>query len=488
MKVSRRAFLKLGALGGAAAVLPLAPTFASFGKDQPAPSPRVPQFTLPLAIPPVLQPVRSTATTDYYEVIQKEARVEIIPGLQTTIWGYNGIFPGPTFRVRSGREIVVKQTNLLPDGVVVHQHGGVTPPDSDGYPTDLIPPGGSREYVYPNGHRAATMWYHDHAMDNTGYHNYLGLAGFYIVEDEVEDRLPLPRGRFDVPLLIQDRRFAADGSLVFDPLGHIGVIDGDVLLVNGVPWPHFEVANRRYRFRILNGSNSTVFKLALGSGQPLTQIATDGGLLSAPVASPAIPLGMAERVEVVIDFSQYPIGSRVVLQNLDGAGRLGEIMRFDIVRAEPDDSAVPATLRPAEPIPEASAARTREWVFGPRATLSAVPPVEWTINGRDFDPNRIDATPRLGDVEIWHIRNATELNIGGMDHPVHIHLIDFQILDRAGIKPAPYEAGWKDTVLVPKGKEVRVIARFAGYRGKYIMHCHNLEHEDAAMMTNFEVV
>ncbi|MGH2458883.1 MAG: multicopper oxidase family protein [Chloroflexota bacterium] len=488
MKVSRRALLKLGVLGGAAVVLPVAPTVASFGKDQPAPSPRVPQFALPLAIPPVIRPARSTATTDFYEVTQREARVEIIPGLKTTIWGYNGMFPGPTFRVRRGREIVVKQTNLLPDGVVVHQHGGVTPPDSDGYPTDLIPPGGSREYVYPNGHRAATMWYHDHAMGTTGFHNYLGLAGFYIVDDEADDRLPLPRGRYDVPLLIQDRRFAADGSLVFDPLGHIGVIDGDVLLVNGVPWPRFEVANRKYRFRILNGSNSTIFKLRLSSGQPLTQIATGGGLLPAPVESPAIPLAMAERVEVVIDFSRYPIGSQVTLQNLDGDGRLGQIMRFDVAREEPDDSAVPTTLRPIEQIPAVAAAHTREWVFGPRVTLSAVPPVEWVINGREFDPNRIDATPRLGEVEIWQIKNATALKIGGMDHPVHIHLVSFQILDRNGIKPAPYETGWKDTILVPKGEEARVIARFEGYRGKYIMHCHNLEHEDAAMMTNFEVV
>ncbi len=488
MKVSRRALLKLGALGGAAVALPLAPTFASFGKDQPAPSPLVPRFTRALVIPPVIRPVRRTATTDFYEVTQKEARVEILPGLQTTVWGYEGMFPGPTFRVRRGREIVVKQNNLLPDGVVVHQHGGVTPADSDGYPTDLIPPGGSREYVYPNGHRAATMWYHDHAMVKTGDHVYKGLAGFYIVDDEVEDRLPLPRGRYDVPLMIQDRRFAADGSLVFDPLGHIGVIDGDVLLVNGVPWPRFEVASRKYRFRILNGSNSTQFKLGLSTGQPLTLIATDGGLLPAPVDLPAIPLAMAERVEVVLDFSRYPIGSRVILENLDGAGRLGQIMRFDVVREEPDDSAVPATLRPVESIPESAAARTRDWVFGPRATMSASPPVEWVINGREFDPNRIDATPRLGDVEIWRIKNATELNVGGMDHPVHIHLVSFRILDRNGVKPGPYEDGWKDTVLVPKGEEVRLIMRFEGDRGKYIMHCHNLEHEDAAMMTNFAVV
>lgn len=488
MVLSRRTLLKLGVLGGALAVMPLAPSIATYTADRPAPSPQIPRFVRPLAVPPVLRPVRSTATTDYYEVTQREAQVEILPGLPTTIWGYNGLFPGPTFRVRSGRTIVVRHTNLLPDGVVVHQHGGVTPPESDGYPTDLIPPGGSGAYVYPNQHRAATLWYHDHAMDRTGFHIYMGLAGFYIVEDEGEDRLSLPKGAYDVPLLLQDRRFAADGSLVFAPLGHIAV-DGDVLLVNGVPWPRLEVANRKYRFRVLNGSNSTTFRLALGSGQPLTVIGTDGGLLPAPVQTPEIRLAMAERVEIVVDFSAYPIGSQVVLENRDGEGQLGQIMRFDVVRQEADDSEVPQTLRAMEQLSEAMAVRTREFVFGPRPTLNANPPVEMVINGQEFDPNRIDARPRLGDVEIWRLKGATLLGLGGrQSHPVHIHLVSFQILDRDGARPAPYEAGWKDTVVVPFDQEVRVIMRFDGYRGKYIMHCHNLEHEDMAMMTNFEVV
>jgi FtsP/CotA-like multicopper oxidase with cupredoxin domain len=489
MVASRRTFLKLTALGAAAALLPLAPTVATFSATPAAPSPRVTQFVLPLKLPPELRPTRVTETTDFYEVTQKEARVEILPGLETTIWGYEGMFPGPTFRARSGREVVVNQTNLLSEGTAVHLHGGVTAPDSDGYPTDLIAPADRRAYVYSNEHPAATLWYHDHAMDRTGLHNYMGLAGFYLVEDDVEDRLPLPKGAFDVPLLLQDRRFAADGSLVFRPLGDVGMIDGDVLLVNGVPWPRFAVANRRYRFRILNGSNSTIFNVALDSGHPFAMIGTEGGLLPAPVQVPEVRVAMAERVEVVIDFAAYPIGTHVVLENRDGAGRMGQIMRFDVVRHEPDDSSVPATLRPFEALTEAMAVQTREWVFGPRPTLTANPPVEWVINGREFDPNRIDATPVLGTVEIWRVVNQTlGFGAGGMDHPVHVHLVNFLLLDRNGAKPAPYEAGWKDTVLIPKGEEVRLIMRFAGHRGKYIMHCHNLEHEDSAMMTSFLVV
>jgi spore coat protein A, manganese oxidase len=176
-----------------------------------------------------------------------------------------------------------------------------------------------------------------------------------------------------------------------------------------------------------------------------------------------------------------------VLRDLNDSGDTGQIMRFDVTRREPDDSRVPETLRPFEAIPESTAARSRTFVFGPHATLSGMPPVEWLINGQRVDPNRIDATLALGSVEIWRFINEKAPFGGGMEHPVHVHLVNFQILDRNGNKPAPYEAGWKDTVLVPRGEEARVIMKFEGYRGKYIIHCHNLSHEDSAMMTNFEV-
>ena len=480
--------LKLTVLGGAAVLLPIAPSLSTFlGKQAPA-SPNVAQFEVPLAIPATIEPVRSEATTDVFELTQRLARVEILPGLTTTIWGYIGIFPGPTFRVRSGRQVVVRQTNLLPDPVVVHQHGGLTPADSDGYPTDVILPGATRNYTYPNNRPASTMWYHDHAMDTTGYHTYMGLAGFYIYGDDLDDRLPLPKGECDVPPLLADRTFASDGSLVFDPLGTIGVVGADVMLVNGRPWPRFEVANRAYRFRFLNASNTSSFDLALSSGQPLVQIAADGGLLPAPVSLPVLPLAMAERADVVIDFSAYPLGSQVVLENRQLTGRMGQVMRFDVTRSETDDSAVPSTLRALDPLPEASAVRTRDWVFGPRADSNAMPPVEWVINGNEFDPDRIDARPSLGDVEIWRITNQAVFGLAGMDHPVHIHLVTFRILDVDGQPPPPHLGGWKDTVLIPKGHQARLIMRFTDFRGKYIMHCHNLEHEDTAMMTNFEVV
>jgi spore coat protein A, manganese oxidase len=514
MSLNRRQFVKLGLLGGAAALLPVAPAVAAH-KSAP-PTPVIPSFAQDLTIPPVLQPVRSDATTDYYQMTQEEAQVEILPGLTTTIWGYDGSFPGPTVVARRGRGAVVTVTNKLPllgatkaayvcgdmagmampglpalspaekaSATVTHLHGAVTAPNSDGYTTDLVPVGTSRDYVYPNNQRAATLWYHDHAMDTTAYHNYMGLSGMYIVHDDEEMALPLPKGEYDVPLIIRDRTFNADGSFVL-PTGQF-FDDGNVTLVNGKAWPRFEVANRKYRFRILNASNSRPYLLTLGPDRPLVQIATDGGLLPAPVESASIPLAPAERIEVVIDFAAYPLGSQVVLQNIGRDGQMGQVMRFDVVRSAEDDSSVPATLTTIEPLRPEQAVRERTFVFGPTLSWAHLP-YDWTINGQTFDPNRIDATPNLGDVEIWHFVNHKLGGIHGMPHPIHVHLVNFQLLDRKGVKPAAYETGWKDTVNVEQGEEARVIMRFEGYKGKYMLHCHNLQHEDCAMMTNFETV
>jgi spore coat protein A len=323
-------------------------------------------------------------------------------------------------------------------------------------------------------------------MDATGRNVYMGLAGLYVVGDDAEDRLGLPRGDYDVPLILQRRQLAADGSIAY-PGGRFGA-GGDVLLVNGAPWPRLEVARRRYRYRLLNAANAARFDLSLDSGEDLTQIGTDGGLLPAPTRVPHLPLGPAERAEVVVDFARYALGSQVVLRSGGQEGDRAEpVLRFDVARDAPDDSALPAALRPLEPIPERAAARTREFVFGagPRAGL---PPLGWTIDGRDFDPDRAVAAVPFGDVEIWRLRNRPLLGRIAMAHPVHVHLVHFQVLDRNGAPPPPHERGWKDTVVLGEGDEVRVVARFDGHRGRYVLHCHNLEHEDHAMMARFDVV
>jgi spore coat protein A len=450
------------------------------------PSPPVDHFSIPLPVLSTLQPSRADASADEYELTERVARVELLPGLPTTAWTYNGSFPGPVIRVRRGRTARVRVVNQLSTETVVHLHGAVTPAESDGFPMDLIPPGGERQYTYPNEHRGSTLWYHDHTMDATGRNIYMGLAGVYIVEDEQEDALALPHGDYDVPLVIMNRQFAADGSFVYPDGDKFGAT-GDLILVNGAPWPSMEVAQRRYRLRILNASNSDTYTLALSSGQPLVQIATEGGLLPAPVSSQSIPLGMAERVEVVVDFAAYPLGSQIVLQNQAATGPKSELMRFDVVRAAQDDSQLPSSLGMVQPLREDQATQTRSFTFE-ETQVSDAPAYAWTINGQTFDPDRSDASPRLGDVEIWTFRNVPFPGVPFQPiHPVHMHLVDFQILDRDGAPPAPYETGWKDTVIVHPNETVRVIARFEGYRGRYLLHCHNLEHEDHAMMARFDV-
>lgn len=471
-----------------------------------APLPR--PFEVPLPIIPVLKPASADATTDYYHVTVRSSQARIVPGLTTGIWGYNGIFPGPTIEARAGRRVSLRLRNGLGVPIVNHLHGGRTPPESDGYPTDFILPAGGfvhshmqdplarvanaeREYVYANDQRAATLWYHDHRMDFTAPQVWRGLAGFYIIRGDEEQKLPLPAGDRDVPLLICDRSFDADGSFLYpaldpalrDPAGvameYMGGVLGDVILVNGAPWPVMEVANQRYRFRILNASNARKYELALdpvpAGGASFVQIGSDGGLLAAPVTHRIIRISPAERFEVIIDFSKFPVGSNVTLVNKAAIGPAGQIMRFHIVRQERDDTAIPNQLASLDFPRVADATVTRVFDFSYKRAAH-----EWLINGKPFDPARMDARPKLDSTEIWRLQTD-------FSHPLHLHLVHFQVLSHSG-RPGPYDAGWKDTVDLGPGQTANILVRFSGHRGRYVFHCHNLEHEDMAMMANFEVV
>ncbi len=490
--MTRRELVLAGLTGAAlaAGALPLGrvltPRARAGGYPQ---SPRVTPFAQQLRVPPVIRPTSSTATTDVYDVTMRPALAEILPGRQTPVWTYNGIAPGPTFMTDRGRTVMVRQHNALSVPTSVHLHGGDVAPDSDGHPEDLVAPGATKTYVYPGRNEASTLWYHDHAIHRSGRNAYMGLAGMFLVSDELERSLPLPRGAFDVPLVIQDRLFAADGQLIYpmhdpDRPTRQGAF-GDVILVNGVPMPAMKVARRRYRFRLLNGSDARVYLLSLSSRDPLTVIGSDGGLLPAPVETANLLLSMAERYEVVIDFSRYPVGRSVVLENRYESGfgdpidpaRVRQVMRFDVVEDAVDPSSVPAQLRPMPVLDEAPSVRTRTWEFGRRGG-------QWVINGLPWDNARIDARPALDSVEIWRFVNGG----GGWVHPIHPHLVEFQILDRNGRPPRPYESGMKDTVHLGPNEEARVIMRFGDFRGRYAMHCHNLSHEDHDMMTQFEVV
>jgi FtsP/CotA-like multicopper oxidase with cupredoxin domain len=458
----------------------------------PPASPAVTPFAAPLPRPPVLTPVApfsttcpTDASTQYYEIRSRQVAASIIPGLPTPVFAYDGVYPGPTIVARTGRNVVVRHRNELADNIVVHLHGGHNPPDSDGFPTDYIPSGGFRDFCYPNTEAAATHWYHDHTMDFTALNVLQGLAGFYLIRDDVEDSLNLPGGEFDVPLVFQDRRFNPDGSFFFDPLDIAGYL-GDRFLVNGVIQPFFPVARRKYRFRMLNGSNARFYHFFLSTGQPFVQIATEGGLLAAPVTRPSVGLVPAERIEVVIDFSVYPSGTQVFLENClvqtSGIGpgpvnrsQCTPVLRFDVGGAAADPSAIPRVLRPFTPYPLSEVVATRTFVLDFAAG-------RWTINGLPFDASRVDFSPRVNTYERWRFANTSFT----WAHPMHIHHDDFQIERRNARPPGPHEVGFKDTVSIMAGEAVSVLMRFSKV-GRYVFHCHNLEHEDVRMMSVFEI-
>ena len=439
----------------------------------------------------MLEPIRTDATTDYYEIVQREERAEILPGRHTVIWGYNGTFPGPTIKARRGRTVSVRQVNQLGTPTVVHLHGGVTPQESDGFPMDHVMPGEAREYVYPNAQRAATLWYHDHTMDRTGRNIYMGLAGLYLLEDDDERSLGLPEGPYDVPLLVQDRLFASDGSFRYNMVNHLGAKSG-TMLANGAPWPRLDVSTRAYRFRIVNGSNATPLRLVLSSSDPMILIATDGGLLPTPIVCRQIPLAMAERVEVIIDFSRHSVGTDIVLQNLNTRGATGpissEIMQFHVGRVERAVRTIPARLAESDGLDRSATVRTRHFIFSVRPSFGPLPSPSWRINGQPFDPETPIASPRYGDHRDlalyeqkvarlpWHCasRSRASRHVQGTG------------AERG--PPLAHETGWKDTVSVDRDEDVSVIAKFDGYRGRYLLHCHNLEHEDHSMMARFDVV
>jgi spore coat protein A, manganese oxidase len=530
MTSSRRDFLKLGLAAGAWFSLPsgLAACASGSGIGSGAnvttegsagnllmSRAKLPEpFQVPLSMPPVLKPVRNDSKGDHFEITQKAAQAEILPGMKTEIWGYNGIFPGPTIESRRGRSAVVTHRNELPVPVVVHLHGGKTPAEHDGYPTDMIAPvggwnggdhnsdhmhhmhKGSKRYAYPIDQPAATLWYHDHRMDFTGPQVYKGLAGFHLIRDDEEERLGLPHDERDIPLMICDRAFAEDGSFDYpavDPTlretpgtkgDFISGVLGDCILVNGAPWPMLEVTNTRYRFRILNASNARRYELLLEprpqEGPSFVQIGSDLGLLPEPVDHDRIAISQAERFDVVIDFAKYSVGDRITLANNYGRDGTANVMQFVVARRGSEDSQVLSRLVDFQPL-QASASTVRRELKFARGGASAHGMQLWTINGKPFDPERIDADPQLGAVELWKIRAEN------VEHPFHLHLAGFQVVSIGGNDPGPHNHGWKDTVSLDNGDYAELLVRFDGFRGKYVFHCHNLEHEDMMMMGNFQV-
>jgi FtsP/CotA-like multicopper oxidase with cupredoxin domain len=351
-------------------------------------------------------------------------------------------------------------------------------------------PGQWKDYEYPNSCEARTLWYHDHGVHHTAENVYMGLAGQYHLIDPAEDKLQLPKDRYDVPMTLSDAAFAANGALLWDDNSHSGIY-GDVILVNGRPWPNMLVEQRKYRFRVLNASVSRGYTLKLSNGQPFQVIATDGGLMAAPQTVTSLRIGMAERYEIVIDFAAITKGQKIQLlnsgvKNATDYDNTGKVMQFQIAGPATDTTynSVPAQLGrpPAMLLMEKQSKVTRKLRLERTNGM-------WVINGETWDDvvnaefARVFANPQVDDVETWEVENKS----GGWFHPLHIHLVDFQVLTRNG-KPAPaQEKGPKDVVYIGENETVRLLMKFGPEHGRYMIHCHNLSHEDHDMMTQFQV-
>lgn len=526
---SRRDLIKSGLAAGGAALLA--------GRSVPSSAQTGSPFTTPfvdgLPIPPVAEPVTGLdpapnpeAHQRYNEFLpQKFYEIPILEAFHSfhrdlppsRIWGFNGIFPGPTFHERYDVPIVVRFRNNLPydhigfgiPSVITHLHNGHTASESDGFPLDFYEAGQYKDHHYANilaGYDAfpprgderealGTLFYHDHRLDFTAQNVYRGLAGFYLLFDERDsgdetdarpNALCLPSGEFDVPLVFSDRRFTPEGQLFYDPFDLNGFI-GDKFTVNGKIQPFFPVALRKYRFRLLNAGPSRFYEFSLSSGQPFIQIASDGNLLPRPIVRNTIRLGVAERADVIVDFSEATVGDEIFLVNrleqTSGRGPTGRIlspgapiMRFDAHRREVDRSRVPVTLRDLPPADPNSAEVTRTWTFNNRNGA-------WMINNRLFDSSRVGAVVKKDSAEIWVLQTGG----GNWSHPVHIHFEEFQVLSRNGSGPPADEIARKDVLRLEPRTNARVFLRFRDFTGRYVMHCHNMLHEDHAMMIWFEI-
>jgi len=441
----------------------------------------------------------------------------------TPLWAYGGSVPGPMFDVRAGEGLSIEWANELPKQhlfpidytlhgaghdvpdvrAVVHVHGARVPPEADGYPESWYVGGKSATYRYPNRQEATTLWYHDHAMGIERLNVYAGLFGSFLVRDEIEASLHLPQGEFEIPLMISDRLFTADGQLYYPNSGvpespWVSEVYGDVILMNGKISPYLEVEPRPYRFRLVNASNARFYYIALSDDSPLQQIGSDQGLLPHPVSKQNIVMGPAERADVVIDFGKLA-GKTVLLKS-----QALELMQ---IRVAPRTKTavtlpargVPAALRPVKRIARSAAVKTRTLTLNtyidPKTHMMMM-----LLNGTYWH-QPITEKPVLGSTEIWEFVNPTDDM-----HPIHLHLVRFQVLNRQAfdvdeymasgkvrfsgleLPPNDNEHGWKDTVQCDSGLITRIIVPFEGYPGRYVWHCHVLEHAANEMMRPYEVV
>jgi bilirubin oxidase len=457
-----------------------------------------------LAIPPLLQPriLKNDEGKDekVFDLTAQAGEMVFVEGKSTSTWGFNGDYLGPTLRAGAGDRVRMNVTNSLSETVTVHWHGMRLPAAMDGGPHQLIAPGETWQPYWTITNEASTLWYHPHQMGATGTQVWRGLAGMFIIDDANSASLDLPAeyGVDDIPLVVQDRKFDSDGQFVYKEHGSNSELPapagmlGDTILVNGTLAPYLDVPQKLVRLRVLNGSNGRRYNFGFSDDRSFYQIATDGGLLDAPVERTRMLLGAGERAEILVDLSDvsspidlvsYPVagdGNAIlgIIRGFFGEDDLDQ--QFKILELRPqagsfDAQEIPAKLNNIERLDEGAATTTRRFNMDAR-----------TINNNSMDHMRVDEVVKRGDVEIWEVQNQSPFY-----HPFHVHGAQFLVLERDRAAAAAHEQGWKDTVIVNPAETVRVIMRFEDYADPnlpYMFHCHILEHEDMGMMGQFVVV
>lgn len=488
-----------------------------------------------------------------------EKEVSILPGSSTRVWSFeselisgdpgslekiNDSYLGPIIKVRRGQKIRISFKNQLPEESIVHWHGMHVSQNNDGHPKDVIAEGETYVYEYEVMNRAGTYWFHPHPHERTGPQVYNGLTGLLIVTDQEEENLDLPKGEYDIPVVIQDRTFDSDNQLVYLDRGRMDRMHGfrgDQILINGKIEKEIALkANGTYRLRLLNGSNSRIYKIAWSDGTPLTVIGIDGSLLDKPERKPYLMLGNGERADLWLDLQNRPQGEHITLKSqpfsfeMNGMGMMEEMQEsstlpqgsaFELVKFKVSEAGgrslkLPEKLAVSERLMASEAVNADN----PRSFRFAMEHMQWTINGRTWEPTGVseEETVKLGTVEIWELINGSGGMMGGsggmmddhgmmdddgmmhgggmmmqMPHPVHLHQVQFNVLERDSsemdpeiwetVKDGFIDNGWQDTVLLMPGMKIKIIMRFENFKGLFPYHCHNLEHEDLGMMRNFKI-
>ncbi|MEJ7644805.1 MAG: multicopper oxidase domain-containing protein [Chryseolinea sp.] len=444
-------------------------------------------FDRPLTIPPV---------TNGSAFLNAQFSVsELLKGRASTTLSYSKGILGPTITANTGETVNVSLQNSLSEETNIHWHGLILPEDMDGHPRDVASPGESINYSLPIIQRAGTYWYHSHTHGLSAKQVFMGLAGMFLVRDPEEAALNLPSGEFEVSIILQDKHFEGN-NLEYSPdddeimTGYLG----EQILVNGLHAPFLNVGSTWYRLRIINGSTARVYNLALTGGLQMMIIGSDGGLLASPETVTSILLGPGERIDVLIDFSGLSIGKEIYLVSNKFSeyivqGRQGfTLLKFKVDRTENSDFTLPSTLSSISPIDSSQSVKTRTidiaQTIGGEGGHGEMG--RHSINGKVFEMERVDEIVSAGTTEIWEFDNSS----GDEIHPMHIHGVQFQVLERTGGRNVVLasEKGWKDTILLMPGEKVRLIMTFPAYTGVFVFHCHNLEHEDDGMMLNYKII